>query len=98
VPDNDIQIPQHLTDLQTAADTTRAAIGAHQRTVNKPALDWTDEENARTRELWAAATTAAEALRAAINDSGLEKEHGSYAFHRALRAKMAAKETATGQH
>lgn len=84
----DIDIPQSLIDAQRAADEAFAAIRAHRQAVGKPALEWSDEENARNRELWAATQQAAEALRAAIQESGLETEHGSYTFNRALRAAV----------
>lgn len=81
----DIDIPQHLIDAQIAADKAFNAIRAHQQAVGKPALEWTEEENAEHRRLQAAAIAAADARRAAVLESGLETEHGSFALTVALQ-------------
>jgi hypothetical protein len=86
---SDIEIPGEMAELQRRATAALAAVGAYDREVGKPAAEWTDEESARLAELWAEATEAAGALRAAIDASGMELGNG-FEFQRAL--KQAARE------
>jgi hypothetical protein len=88
-----IVIPPALADLQRTATDTFETISAYEEQVAKPALEWSDEERARLAELWAATNAAADALRAAIDASGLEQGDG-YEFQRALKA--AARESLNG--
>jgi hypothetical protein len=86
---SDIEIPPHLAELERRAAAARAAVGVYEREVGKSALEWSGEERARLAELWAEATEAADALRAAIDASGMERGNG-FEFQRAL--KQAARE------
>lgn len=81
---SDIDIPADLADLQRAASAAFEAISVYEEQVAKPALEWSDEENARLAELWVVTNAAADALRAGIDASGLEVGDG-YAFQRALK-------------
>ena len=81
----DIEIPPHLADLQRAANEAFAAIAAYQREVGLPALEWSDEQNAHLTSLWAVTNAAADSLRAAVDEAGLEKGNG-YNYQRALKA------------
>jgi hypothetical protein len=80
-----IDIPADLADLQRTATAAFEAISAYEEQVAKPSLEWSDEERAHLAGLWAATNAAADALRAAIDASGLEQGDG-YEFQRALKA------------
>jgi hypothetical protein len=82
---SDIEIPPEMAALQREATAAFEAIGAYDRQVGKPALDWTAEEQQQLVELSAASIVAADALRAAIDASGMERGNG-YEFQRALKA------------
>jgi hypothetical protein len=80
-----IDIPPALADLQRTATAAFEAISAYEDQVGKPSLEWSDEERAHLADLWAVTNSAADALRAGIDASGLEQGDG-YEFQRALKA------------
>lgn len=82
----DLKIPAHLIDLQRRANAAFQALADYQKAVGKPSLEWTDEDRAPVVGLWAEITSAGDALRAAVVESPLLAEHGSYVFQQALMA------------
>ncbi|MFR9676901.1 hypothetical protein [Streptomyces sp. TR02-1] len=80
----DLEIPIELAQLQARVNAAFDAVAEHHRSVGVPVLEWPEEEMVRSAELMAAATAAADELRAAVEASGLVAEHGSYEFQAAL--------------
>lgn len=79
-----MSVPDSLADLQRSFDAARRAVREHHRATG-PVLEWTEEQRAEGDRLHAAWVEAAAELRAAVEESGLEAEHGAYELGRALR-------------
>ncbi|MFJ4990082.1 hypothetical protein ACIP9H_40580 [Streptomyces sp. NPDC088732] len=91
----DITIPETLAELQRTSDAAREAVAAHQRSIDRHVLEWTDAERAEGDRLQAAREAAAAELQAAIEADGQEVGQ-SYEYRRALR-KAAYGEGYAGQ-
>jgi hypothetical protein len=81
----EISIPQHLADLQRATDAAQEAVRAHHRSVQKPVLEWTPEEQAESDRLQDEWKAKAAELQEGIEADGQEVGDG-YNYRRALRA------------
>ncbi|MDX3353874.1 hypothetical protein PV703_11250 [Streptomyces sp. ME01-24h] len=80
----EIEIPQHIVDLQLATDAAQEVVRAHHRSVGRPVLEWTPEEQAESERLQEAWKAKAAELQDAIEEHGQEVGN-SYDWRRALR-------------
>ncbi|MET9880909.1 hypothetical protein ABZZ36_40875 [Actinacidiphila glaucinigra] len=80
-----MDVPESLADLRRRYDTARKAIEAHQRAIKISVVEWSEEQQAESAALQAKWVEAAAEFQAAIEESGLEAEHGSYEVGRAIR-------------
>ncbi|WP_405769364.1 hypothetical protein OG539_32940 [Actinacidiphila glaucinigra] len=78
-----ISIPQHLVDLQRAADAAQDAVRQHHR-ANGPVLDWDADTRAEGNRLQDGWRERAAELQAAIEEHGQEPGQG-YEYRQALR-------------
>ncbi|MDX2642828.1 hypothetical protein PV341_04440 [Streptomyces sp. PA03-1a] len=79
-----MDVPESLADLRRQYETARKAIRAH-RATKTPVLERSEEQRAESTALQAKWVEVAAEFRAAIEESGLDAEHGSYELGRAIR-------------
>ncbi|WP_217128668.1 hypothetical protein [Streptomyces sp. AC558_RSS880] len=80
-----IELPRCLVALQLSVYTARLRVVEHVRT-NGPTRDWSPEIHAEGANLQQACEVSEAALQKAIDESGLEQQHGRRALRRALMA------------
>lgn len=84
----DIRLPRALVALQLDVYAARLRVVEHVR-AHGPVGDWSPDINAEGARLQQASEASEIALRRAIEESGLEGEHGRRAVRRALMAAAA---------
>ena len=84
----DIELPQALIALQLSLYSARLRVVEHIR-AHGPIGGWSPDVDAEGARLQQAIEAREAALRRAIEESGLEREHGQRAVRRALMAAAA---------
>lgn len=84
-----IELPQALITLQLDVFAARLRVIDHVR-AHGPVGDWSPDVDAEGARLQRACEASEAALRKAVEESGLEQEHGRRAIRRALIAAAAS--------